>query len=70
MLSSEIGIEKPELGIFSLAIHHAGVAPSETMFVGENAVETLSAQTAGMFGFRIVETNTDYAALAKWVSAE
>ena len=33
LLSSEIGIEKPSLGIFSLAVQHADVSPWETMFI-------------------------------------
>jgi putative hydrolase of the HAD superfamily len=67
MLSSEIGIEKPNLGIFSLAIHNANVPPEETMFVGESVNECLSAQTAGMKAARITNAAEDYPALMTWL---
>lgn len=65
MLSSEIGISKPSLAIFSLAVHHAGVQPWATMFVGESLKEVVAAQSAGMIGARICDSKADYAELAK-----
>ena len=41
MLSSEVGVSKPSLAIFSLAVHHAGVQPWSTMFVGETLEEVI-----------------------------
>jgi len=67
LLSSEVGIEKPDLGIFSLAIQHAGVSPWETMFIGESLPETISAQRAGMQSARITKPETDYIGLMKTI---
>jgi len=67
MLSSEIGIEKPKITIFSLAVHHAGVPPSSTMFVCETLSHSLSAQSAGMIAARINGTKRDFDSLAKWI---
>ena len=64
-LSSEIGMEKPALGIFSLAVQHSGVSPWETLFVGESLTETLAAQTAGMQVARIANAKDDYPELIK-----
>jgi len=63
MLSSEVGIEKPKLGMFSLAVHNANVPPHETMFVGENLVECLAAQSAGMMAARISNDADDFQTL-------
>lgn len=68
LLSSEVGVEKPKLGIFLLAIEHAGVSPWETMFVGESLTETLAAQKAGMKAARIANAKADYRTLLKVLS--
>ncbi len=65
LLSSEVGIEKPILGIFSLAVQHTGFSPWETMFVGESLTETLAAQKAGMQAARIFNAKRDYRELLK-----
>lgn len=65
LLSSEVGVEKPNLGIFSLAVQHAGVSPWETMFVGESLTESLAAQRAGMMSARIADSENDYMELLK-----
>lgn len=64
-LSSEVGVEKPSLAIFSLAVQHSGVSPWETMFVGEDLTETIVAQTAGMQVARIAKAKEDYPELIK-----
>jgi putative hydrolase of the HAD superfamily len=68
LLSSEVGIEKPKISMFSLAVHHAGVSPWATIFVGENLNETLAAQTAGMFAARIDGSQGDLERLLRWIS--
>lgn len=68
LLSSEVGVEKPSLGIFSLAIQHAGVSPWETMFIVESLTESLAAQRAGMQSARIANSEKDYAELQKLVN--
>ena len=65
LLSSEIGIAKPNLGIFSLAVQHAGVSPWNTMFIGESLTESLAAQRAGMQAARITNPEKDFASLEK-----
>ena len=35
LLSSEVGVEKPALSMFTMAVNHAGVSPWETLFVAE-----------------------------------
>ena len=65
MLSSEVGIEKPNLGIFSLAVQHTGLSPWETMFVGESLRETIAAQKAGMQAARIVKPESDFRELLR-----
>lgn len=62
-LSSEIGIEKPELSLFLMAVQHASVSPWQTLFIGENLIETLAAQQAGMQTVRISDSKSDYEAL-------
>ena len=64
-LSSETGVEKPNLGAFLLAIQHAAVSPWQTMFVGETISETLAAQKAGMQAVRITDAEKDYPELLK-----
>jgi len=68
-LSSEVGIEKPELSLFLLAIQHANLPPWETMFVGESLVETLAAQNSGMKAARIVSPEKDYQQLAEIIAS-
>ncbi len=65
LLSSEVGIEKPDLRIFLSAIQKAGVSPWECLFVGENLNETLAAQSAGMRSVRIVRVPEDLETLLK-----
>ncbi len=36
IISSEVGVEKPEEGIFHLALEKAGVSASECLYVGDN----------------------------------
>jgi FMN phosphatase YigB (HAD superfamily) len=58
LLSSEVGIEKPDVRIFRLAICRAQqppdaetalrIGPRECLFCGESLMETLVAQQAGM----------------------
>ena len=70
LLSSEVGIEKPSLSIFLLAIQHAKVSPWETMFVAETLTETLAAQKAGMHGARILDSAKDYPQLLKLLNEQ
>lgn len=53
LLSSEIGIQKPSLEVFALAISRTGKAASECLYCSEDFHETLAAQRAGMIAARI-----------------
>jgi putative hydrolase of the HAD superfamily len=49
--SAVVGVEKPHPDIFRLALHRAGVAPSEALFVGDtHATDMGGAQLAGLHG--------------------
>ena len=64
LLSSEVGLTKPDLRIFRLALKRAQehddeaetlrIDPPETLFCGESLVETLAAQRGGMRAARIL----------------
>lgn len=53
LLSSEVGIKKPAIGIFELAIQRAALPASQCLFCTENLLDTLVAQGAGMRVARI-----------------
>jgi bacterial leucyl aminopeptidase len=53
LLSSEVGVEKPSLEIYRLAISRAGVAPDHCLYCSEDLLETLAAQRTGMNTARI-----------------
>jgi putative hydrolase of the HAD superfamily len=55
LLSSEIGIEKPDIRIFLQAIRQAATSPHRCIFIGENMPEVFVAQRAGMRAIRIFE---------------
>ena len=50
VLSSDIGIEKPELGIFTHALGELGVAAEEAVFVDDTKGNVLAAESLGMHG--------------------
>lgn len=65
VLSSEVGIEKPDLRIFLLAVQRAAAPPWCSLFVGENLAETLAAQAAGLRAARIAEVPADLETLTR-----
>ena len=49
VLSSEVGMQKPDPRIFRLALEGIGAAPAETVFIGNDwAADVLGAQGAGL----------------------
>lgn len=47
--SSEVGVEKPDVRIFRLALARAGVAPSQAVYVGDlYSIDVVGARAAGM----------------------
>jgi FMN phosphatase YigB (HAD superfamily) len=53
LLSSEVGFEKPNLAIFSLAAEKAGLLPGEILFLDENLTQVVAAQRAGLLALRV-----------------
>lgn len=48
IISSEVGLEKPDPAIFALAVQRAGVPAAECLFCTEELLHVLAAQQAGM----------------------
>jgi len=48
VINHEVGVDKPDPRIYQLAARQMGVDPRECLFSGENLVEVLAAQAAGM----------------------
>jgi FMN phosphatase YigB (HAD superfamily) len=49
ILAQEVGIEKPDPGIFHLAVERAGCLPSEFLYVGDSqADDIVGARKAGV----------------------
>jgi putative hydrolase of the HAD superfamily len=55
ILSSEVGVEKPSLEIFRLAIKKSGLKPRQCLFCTENLIDALAAQQVGMHTARLQE---------------
>jgi putative hydrolase of the HAD superfamily len=53
LLSSEVGIQKPNLEIFRKAVSNARVASEQCLYCSEDLLETIAAQRAGMRSARI-----------------
>ena len=53
LLSSEIGIRKPKIGIFQLAVERAGVPATQCLYCSDDLLETLAAQRVGMNAARL-----------------
>ena len=60
LLSSEVKIEKPSLGIFFHALKQAGVTAGHCLFVTENLGHTFAAQRAGMKALRVTDFDDDF----------
>lgn len=73
LLSSEVGMKKPDPRIFRLAISraqdlsdpgfHLEIDPAECLFVGESLEEVLCAQNVGMIGARVQMSPPDIGSL-------
>lgn len=70
LLSSEVGIEKPDPRIFALAVERAITEPSRCLFCGEDLAETVAAQKVGLHAIRLAsDTAADFATLIDLVDA-
>ena len=59
VLSSEVGVQKPDARIFAVALSRAQLAPERTLFAGEDPVEILAAQRIGMRALRLTHPPGD-----------
>jgi putative hydrolase of the HAD superfamily len=50
VLSCEVGVAKPDEGIYTVALDRAGVAPSEAIFVDDIEVNVAAARRLGLTG--------------------
>jgi HAD superfamily hydrolase (TIGR01509 family) len=58
VLSCEVGLEKPDPAIFALACARLGVAPAETLFVGDDPLKDGPAVSAGLPVFLLPDERT------------
>lgn len=64
LISSELGLVKPDPRIFQIAIEKAGVDPSEIIFIDDREENVLAAQALGINGI----VYTDFASLQQELS--
>lgn len=58
ILSSEVGVEKPDLEIFHLALAKTGINAEECLFCTEDLVHTLAAQQIGFRTAKVIPPPT------------
>ncbi|NDZ17796.1 hypothetical protein C7T35_34435 [Variovorax sp. WS11] len=67
IFSSEVGAVKPSRAIFDKAVAQTGLPTSQCLFCGENVIETLMAQQAGLRALRVLPPPGDLPALSKQI---
>jgi FMN phosphatase YigB (HAD superfamily) len=55
VVSSAVGVQKPDPGIFAYAIEHAGVPPGDILFITGSVDHVIAAQAAGMRALWVTE---------------
>lgn len=60
LLSSEVGLEKPDPEIFLKAVELSDLSPKSCVFIGENLSETWAAQSVDMNAFRVCHFPGDF----------
>ena len=71
LLSSETGIEKPDIRIFLEGIRRAAVSPIECLFCTENLAHAMAAQRVQMRSARVLPpANSDLSSLLDLVGME
>ena len=48
IISSEVGVKKPDPGIFALALQQTGISPADAVYVGDTAADVTGALAAGI----------------------
>ena len=57
VISAEVGIKKPDPGIFDSAFEQTGLKPEEVIYVGDTEDDTTAARAAGMVPIHIQRDN-------------
>lgn len=70
LLSSEVGIEKPDPRIFLHAVAVSGTHPWDCVFVGERLLETWAAQAVGMRAIRVARFPQDFVSIKELLSSQ
>jgi phosphoglycolate phosphatase-like HAD superfamily hydrolase len=55
VVSSAVGVQKPDAGIFIYSIEHAGVPPGDILFITESVDHVIAAQASGMRALWVTE---------------
>jgi epoxide hydrolase-like predicted phosphatase len=63
IISAEVGVAKPDAGIFRLALEKLGVEPQEAVFVDDVLVNVEAAQAVGMHAIQFTRTEAVLAEL-------
>jgi len=63
-LSCELGLMKPEPGIFASCLRSLGAEPSESLFVDDSVANVEGARAAGLYSFRFIDEEQFTAELA------
>ena len=56
VISSEVGVQKPDPAIFALALQNTGIAPADAIYVGDTHVDITGAIAAGIHPILINRT--------------
>ncbi len=63
IISAEVGVAKPDAGIFRLALEKLGIEPQEAVFVDDVLVNVEAAQAVGMHAIQFTRTEAVLAEL-------
>lgn len=68
VLSSEVGVDKPDRAIFMFALERLGLAPREVCYVGDDPkLDWEAAERAGLRVFRLDRRVNDLGTLVQWL---
>ncbi len=70
LLSSEVGIEKPDPEIFLKAVERSGQSPKSCVFVGEDLAECWAAQSVDMNAFRVSHFPDDFRLITELLTGD
>lgn len=70
IISSEVGVAKPEATIFQIALEKAGVSPNEAVFVDDFYVNIEGCEKVGMKGIHFKDAESTLTQLKKLLSTE